>query len=370
MKKLGRNTLCWCNSGKKYKKCHLGRDKEAPFSRAEAHGLLKKFTNVNKCSVPDKLQKECKNRIVKAHTLSKGNSLKEIAHEGHVLGIKHGLKGVEKDNGNIRLERIGINQASTFTGFCSYHDKELFSVIEDKPFIESQQQCTMLAYRPLMREVYVKEANYEIMEESRNFDRGLDFKDQLLWAQISAENIKGSKLALQDLNYIKNKVERSIERRVFDELKHLIIRLENVPKIMACGIHAPIVDIFGVDVQEINLQENIRPAYMTTNLIALDGKGYLILSWLPEDDVVIRKFVSGIYSCPIEILGDKLTIYIFTFFENIFASELWWNGLGDLQESVNKMIMQGVVMHAYNITDIENDKNLYKALEVSGFIEI
>jgi len=23
---LGRNELCWCGSGKKYKRCHLGRD--------------------------------------------------------------------------------------------------------------------------------------------------------------------------------------------------------------------------------------------------------------------------------------------------------------------------------------------------------
>jgi uncharacterized protein YecA (UPF0149 family) len=24
--KIGRNDPCWCGSGKKYKKCHLGRD--------------------------------------------------------------------------------------------------------------------------------------------------------------------------------------------------------------------------------------------------------------------------------------------------------------------------------------------------------
>lgn len=26
--KLGRNSPCWCGSGKKYKKCHLARDRE------------------------------------------------------------------------------------------------------------------------------------------------------------------------------------------------------------------------------------------------------------------------------------------------------------------------------------------------------
>lgn len=25
---LGRNDICWCGSGKKYKRCHLGTDEE------------------------------------------------------------------------------------------------------------------------------------------------------------------------------------------------------------------------------------------------------------------------------------------------------------------------------------------------------
>lgn len=36
---LGRNTLCWCGSGKKYKKCHLIEDeKKAAIKCASACG--------------------------------------------------------------------------------------------------------------------------------------------------------------------------------------------------------------------------------------------------------------------------------------------------------------------------------------------
>ncbi|HFT8046801.1 TPA: SEC-C metal-binding domain-containing protein [Klebsiella pneumoniae] len=31
MAKIGRNDSCWCGSGKKYKKCHLGREKEKKY---------------------------------------------------------------------------------------------------------------------------------------------------------------------------------------------------------------------------------------------------------------------------------------------------------------------------------------------------
>lgn len=370
MSKIGRNTECWCGSGKKYKKCHLGRDKQAPVSRGDVQGVLSLFSNVSKCSVPEGIKHECQTRIVKAHTLSKGNSLKAIAHEGHVLGLKHGLSRLDKNNGRLTLERIGINQASTFTGFCSYHDKELFSCVEDESFEETKKQCTMLAYRPLMREVYVKEANYKAMQELRAFDRGFSFPEQLAWTKISNVNIKGAKLSLADLNYIKNRVESSIEDHLFDVLNHLILRLEHVPRIMACGIHAPIVDIFGNKLQEITSSEDKRPAYMSVNLLALDDNGYMIFSWLPEDGEVAMKFVEAIKKCSLDTLGDRLTNYIFTFFENIFASSLWWETLGDIQERINELMMQGVIMHVYDLSMIENESNNYNAINVRSIIDL
>ena len=33
---LGRNDLCWCGSGKKYKKCHLAKDQKDRFEAAHA----------------------------------------------------------------------------------------------------------------------------------------------------------------------------------------------------------------------------------------------------------------------------------------------------------------------------------------------
>ncbi|MFW7225660.1 MULTISPECIES: YecA family protein [unclassified Serratia (in: enterobacteria)] len=370
MSKISRNAECWCGSRKKYKRCHYNRDKQTPFSRGDAQSLLTLFSNVSRCSVPDRIKHECQTRIVKAHTLSKGNSLNAIAHAGHVLGIKHGLSSLERNNGRITLEKIGVNQASTFTGFCSYHDKELFSCVEDEPFKVTKKQCTMLAYRPLMREVYVKEANYKAMELTREFDRGMSFPEQLAWAKMANININGAKLSLSDLNHIRNRVEKSIEDYSFDVLNHFILYLEQVPNIMACGIHAPIADIFCNELQQITPSEDKRPAYMAVNILALDKNGYMIFSWLPEDSEIINKFISAIKMCSFDLLGDKLTNYTFTFFENVFVSEPWWESLGETKEHINKLIMQGVIMHVYDLSMIENDNHQYNAINVNHFVEL
>lgn len=228
----------------------------------------------------------------------------------------------------------------------------------------------MLAYRPLMREFYVKEANYKAMQQSREFDRGWEFQDQLAWAKMADDNVNGAKLSIKDLEYIRSKVELSIEDNSFGALKHAILRLNNIPKIMACGIHGPITDIFGKVIQDITSDENIRPAYLISNLLAFDGVGYMIFSWLPEDDDIILRFVDSLRECNLFELGDRLTNYIFTFHENIFASEFWWNDLGDVQKRVNSLLMQGVIAHAYDISLIEDDDFKYDAISVKDIIEL
>lgn len=369
MAKIGRNDSCWCGSGKKYKKCHLGREREKNIDRGDANSVLKLFTNVSKCSVPDDLKHECERKIVKAHTLSKSNSLKEIAKNGHVLGTSKGFDAFERHNGVLSFDKIGINKASTFTGFCSYHDKMLFSCIEDEEFIANNKQCTMLAYRPLMREFYVKEANLKVVEASRIFDRGWDFQAQLAWARQVNENIEGTRLSLKDLSYIKDEIETSIKDNTFSALKHLIIKLEKPPKVMACGIYAPIVDILGNEIQKIT-KEDARPEYIITNVLALDGNGYVIFSWLPEDNNVIQKFIASIKKCSRHLLGDKLTNHILSFMENVFASEEWWDSQGDKQGYINELLMQGVRMHVYDLGLISHDYNNYNAITVNEIIEI
>ncbi|MCU6214419.1 YecA family protein [Enterobacter bugandensis] len=370
MTKFGRNDKCWCGSGKKYKKCHLGRDKQEPLGRGEAQNALKLFTSSSKCSVPENQQHECANRIVKAHTLSRANSLKEIAFEGHVLGLKHGIGNLERNNGQPTLERVGINQASTFTGFCSFHDKELFSCIEDEPFQLTSKQCTMIAYRPLMREFYVKEAALKFAQQSRMFDKGWGFREQFVWAKMCRENIEGTELSLKDLKFIKNCVEDSIHNGDYDALRHFIIRLNQPPKVMACGIHGPVCDIFGDNLQDITSNHLVRPAYLIANLLALDGNGYFIFSWLPEDDAVINRFIDAIQECDASEVGDRLVTYIFTFFENLFTSEEWWGNLGEEKEYLLKLMMQGLNMHLYDLSLIEKDKNKYDALKVKDYITL
>jgi len=86
-KDIGRNDLCWCDSGKKYKKCHMNREQqqEVPFYKISQD--FKENIKFKTCMVPDELKHECDNKIIKAHTISKGANLKHIARDNKVYVV-------------------------------------------------------------------------------------------------------------------------------------------------------------------------------------------------------------------------------------------------------------------------------------------
>ena len=191
--KIGRNDPCWCGSGKKYKKCHLNRESEEPMQAWEAAKAMRENFSRRLCSAPKSLHGVCANKVVKAHTVPKSSSLKAIASDGHVLGLKMGLESLQKHGGKLHPEPIGINNASTFTGFCQKHDDQLFSCLEKDTFNKSEEQCFKLAFRSFSREYYTKSAMVAMREVHSSLDKGqpinrqIEIQDQAISLNIGAE---------------------------------------------------------------------------------------------------------------------------------------------------------------------------------------
>src|SRR5438105_4572406 len=77
------------------------------------------------CLHPD-APRGCSKRIASAHTIQRAMLAKHIVIDGHVVKFK-----VEPMLGPppglfVSPDRIGLNEATTFFGFCDKHDSELF----------------------------------------------------------------------------------------------------------------------------------------------------------------------------------------------------------------------------------------------------
>ena len=86
--KLGRNDPCWCNSGLKYKRCHLDRERQRPLTVQETADRQKSAWRHRTCLHPE-APAGCHGKIVDAHTIQRGGGLSRIARSGHVYSFKN-----------------------------------------------------------------------------------------------------------------------------------------------------------------------------------------------------------------------------------------------------------------------------------------
>jgi SEC-C motif len=158
---MGRNEPCWCHSGLKYKRCHSGRERQAPVNVFEVEERLIAQLQEGYCSHPDPTGDPCSPTLAKAHTIQKKGGIAGIAEAGHVLTVKPIMKDLIESRGNPSPRKIGVNNASVFPGFCNKHDTTLFRPIEGKSLSLDKNTSFLFAYRAIAYERFAKDAQFK-----------------------------------------------------------------------------------------------------------------------------------------------------------------------------------------------------------------
>ena len=312
----------------KYKKCHLGRDKQKSVEPWEASKVFRDKYSVEVCSSPDSFHDQCSNKIIKAHTIPKSSSLKAIAVDGHVYGFNTSLENIHKQRGKIRPELIGINKASTFTGFCTFHDDRIFSAIEKNEFQCTEEQCFLLAYRAFSRECYTKSAMANLSELWASLDKGKSIEHQMEIQLKSFLIDIGVRTALKDNKFHKLKFDTMLESREYKEIQAIIFRLDSPPPVMVSGSVNPDFDFDGQQIQDLMELEIIPDLLSMTSFY--DGKnGYMVMSWLSYCGATCQKLIDSLLKKPKEDISRYLVQYMFKNFENCFIAPNWWDEFSD-----------------------------------------
>ena len=328
--RLGRNDPCWCGSGKKFKRCHLDRDKQTPVTEWQAAKELRRRFGTKQCLVPQAWKGTCNGNIVQAHTIPRSGSLKRIARSGHVYAFVTSLENISKDTGVLQPQLWGINRASTFTGFCGYHDKDLFAPVEDEPFRYSDSQCFLLAYRALARECFNKNAAFNFSEFLREADKGRSLADQLAIQEEAQLHKMSLQMGAQDLNRHKSSYDRVLLSNRFSDVRSYVIKFEQPLPVMSSGGIFPEVDFDGRSIQD--LAEYSLPAQLICfNSFAAGGGGTVVFTWLADSDPACDQFVSSLESVVDGSLFAAVVRFFFEFCENVFMSPNWWEGLDETQ---------------------------------------
>jgi hypothetical protein len=324
--KIGRNDPCWCGSGKKYKKCHLHRENEERIQPWQIDKEFKRVLEKRQCLAPDAWRKNCSFQISKAHTVPRSGSLARIARDGHVYSFPVKIQEKVKSGGTTKPQLMGINKASTFTGFCSEHDRSIFAPLETAPFTATPEQCFLLSYRAFARELFTKRAMASTMEFYRLMDSGLTVDDQEFVQTIAGALDEAHSLSDRDGKARKQVYDEILLAGSYHRVRAYVIEVKEAPPIMCSGGFCPEWDFEGHEMQDLADFDRV-PHLLTVTSFYGGHYGTIALCWLDEDDATCVHYVESLHRIGDEAVTDALISLLFTHFENIHLQPQWWEAL-------------------------------------------
>lgn len=341
MKGRERNSLCWCGSGKKFKKCHFGRDVQPRENPWAAVDINRKAFSQKKCCAYGVGLGDCKGGVIKAHTVSRGPNLSRIAKDGHVLKFSASISEMNKNGGKLSLNRIGIKDASVFNGFCSKHDRELFSCIENETFAGRPDQCLAMAYRTMSRELYGKNAGSHLRETLRSADKGLKLFEQIMFQHLLDEINEGNEAAQSELKITHDALTSALVDVRPNILSSVIFEFSSPLPFMFAGAWSPFTDFYGEELQKVHADKNLEQVIVSS--FASDNNSIICISWKDIDNAPGKVIANQLIELPDEQRASACLQFVTKHVENIFFSEDWFQSLEEYKrEFISHLAADGL----------------------------
>jgi hypothetical protein len=137
------------------------------------------------------------------------HSIKELAENGHVLTPIFNRK-----TGEMEMLSIGVNEASTFPGYCSEHES-LFSEFENLKDFKTGEHMGLQLYRTVCREIVIKEYQKKVFDDTQK--RYLEFRDKMIGdaiiANLDEETLKTPTLEFKNFSIKSNDARLKMLKR-------------------------------------------------------------------------------------------------------------------------------------------------------------
>jgi hypothetical protein len=153
----------------------------------------------------------------------------------------------------IEPRRRGINQATTFFGFCDRHDCELFRPLETKEFEFNPLQVALLGYRAICRDSYGKEAEITAGDAAcfyvaMNPDIG-GFAEKNYVYQIKRVGMLNAR---KNFARARAMFGEMIAKHDFVDLRFFGLQLDKAPVYLASSMFLPEWDFNGHNLQDLS----------------------------------------------------------------------------------------------------------------------
>lgn len=280
---------------------------------------IKKARKISECFYHDK--SKCDGIIKRSHSIQRNGRLSII--EGQVNGqnVIYTFTEFESDWISLvkKLKPIGKAEASTFFGFCEYHDTVLFLPIEgENQYDDSDCHNFLHSYRSFAHSYHRKREDVKLYSDSTY--------TKTLPKEFVDANLHGAKLGLRDLESYKKRLDKQIEENAYSDLEYFSIVFPELYPIACSTIITPNFSYSG---KPINFSDSEIVTYSPLILTVLPDTNctIVIFAWFPGDPK-IANFIDEL-----EVLSDynfkyALSSILINYAENTFFSPALYNALG------------------------------------------
>lgn len=268
---------------------------------------------------------ECSDKIINAHSIQNNKCLSLLTEK---VGSNEGLYSFSKyyyENDGLKLKLIGRNVASTFSGFCSFHDRTLFQLIDNNNFDYSPQQMFLYSYRAFAH-------SYHRNKEQLKGQYGKSAIIQNTEKEILEETTLGCTLACMDMQKCYPKINRMLQQQDYDNLCYYVYKKKGLFPVAASACTNPaFTPLENENIFFSDRKKETMPLIVT--VLPEVSNTYIILAYFKEDSFS-QTFVNELkfYFWNEEWIERMLSSLLIFDIENTYISPYIWEKMTLLEQ--------------------------------------
>lgn len=297
------------------------------FARANA---VRKRQKHGECLHPEAGLSTCRGGITAAHSIQKRGGLATIADvSNHVLTVIPTLATLIASEGRFTPRRIGINEASTFPGFCNGHDI-IFSPIEAEELIMDDRAAFLFAYRSVCMEFFRKDNELVTARELEGDMNALEEPRRSSALRLLAAYRPAVEKALAEVQHLKVNYDEILLSGDLRRIRWLAVEFDGLLPIVTSASFFPEYEFTARPLQLLLSAKLIDS--LSLNITAFDGRSWCIFTWLdtagPAPQAFAESFITDV---PDAQKANAAVCTAFEASENIFIDPAWWGQRSEFQ---------------------------------------
>lgn len=322
------DAACWCRSGIGWNQCHRIRGQLPPLTAGQLHEVCNREAPARVCRHPNAAPGTCSSsESIGSHTIQRNGALAEISESGHVYSSKRGFERMGKTDGIVRLERLGVRQASVFPGYCAAHDKALFDYAEGATSPLDLRTSFLLSLRAAAFELSTKNRHMQLHAIRRNFaDRGEIFAQQSRVQNVMQVVQESIELGRRDITALYDHyIQAYVDEAVLNQLSVYAIRFDQVLPFAAAGVFVAEIDFAGQRLP--GLRPGGHFSQVALNITVVGRSTCMVMAWFGGAENSAAKLVESFKALPEDRKASAALVLAIEHLENFFCRPSWWDGL-------------------------------------------